>query len=173
VIDVVDADDRVIGQASRREIHVRGLPHRAAHVWVFDSRRRLLIQRRSAAKEEWPMAWTSSASGHVDAGESYEACAVRELAEEVGLTVELEFLVKLPASPETCHEHTALFTGESDDPPRIDPVEILSVEYREIEDLREQLEQEPGQFDPPFRSLLAWYLDRLDPGTGRPGHQAD
>jgi isopentenyldiphosphate isomerase len=35
VFDVVDADDGVIGQATRREVHAKGLWHRAVHVLVF------------------------------------------------------------------------------------------------------------------------------------------
>ncbi len=35
VFDVVDASDAVIGQATRREVHAKGLWHRAVHVLVF------------------------------------------------------------------------------------------------------------------------------------------
>jgi isopentenyl-diphosphate delta-isomerase len=35
VFDVVDGSDAVIGQATRREVHAKGLWHRAVHVWVF------------------------------------------------------------------------------------------------------------------------------------------
>jgi isopentenyldiphosphate isomerase len=35
VFDVVDGNDLVIGQATRREVHAKGLWHRAVHVWVF------------------------------------------------------------------------------------------------------------------------------------------
>jgi isopentenyldiphosphate isomerase len=35
VFDVVDANDAVIGQATRREVHAQGLWHRAVHVLVF------------------------------------------------------------------------------------------------------------------------------------------
>ena len=37
LFDMVDPDDRVIGQVTRGEVHARGLLHRAAHVFVFNS----------------------------------------------------------------------------------------------------------------------------------------
>ncbi len=106
LFDVVDADDRVIRQERRSVVHAQGLAHRAVHVFLFNSRGQLLVQRRSASKDEYPLTYTSSASGHVGAGETYEQCAPRELLEEVGIEAPLERLVKLPASPETAQEQT-------------------------------------------------------------------
>lgn len=85
VFDVVDAEDRVIGQATRGEVHRRGWWHRAVHVWVFDGDGRLFLQKRSMAKDTAPGRWDSSCSGHLDAGETYEAAVRRELGEEIGV----------------------------------------------------------------------------------------
>src|SRR5690606_34978196 len=60
IFDVCDADDRVVGQARRSDVHARGLLHRAVHVFVFNSRGELLVQRRSANKDEYPLCLTSS-----------------------------------------------------------------------------------------------------------------
>ena len=80
-----NALDRVIGHATRREVHARHLRHRAVHVFLFNPQGRLFIQKRAAGKDTFPLCYDSSASGHVDRGESYEACAARELEEELGL----------------------------------------------------------------------------------------
>ena len=122
LFDVVDVEDRVVGQATRSEVHARGLLHRASHVFVFNSGGQLLLQQRSATKDAHPLCWTSSCSGHLDASESYEVAARRELQEEIGLETDLEFLVKLPAGPKTSNEHTALFRANCDDPPSPDPI---------------------------------------------------
>ena len=55
VFDVVDRLDRVLGQAPRSQVHEQGLLHRAVHVFVFNSRGQLLVQRRSAEKDEYPL----------------------------------------------------------------------------------------------------------------------
>ena len=67
--DVVDLADRVIGRATRNEVHQKGLYHRAVHVLVFNSQGQLFLQKRSASKDTFPGKWDSSASGHLCAGE--------------------------------------------------------------------------------------------------------
>jgi isopentenyl-diphosphate delta-isomerase type 1 len=160
LFDVVDAGDRVIGRATRAEVHARGLLHRAVHVFLFNSAGELLLQRRSALKDEYPLCWTSSASGHLDAGEDYAAAAVRELREELGIAAELQYLTKLPASPETANEHTALFRAVSDERPVFPPEEIALVEFFRIEEVKPMIDDDPNTFSPPFRQLFEWYRRR-------------
>ncbi|MCE7861474.1 MAG: NUDIX hydrolase, partial [Chloroflexi bacterium CFX2] len=47
-LDVVNDKDEVIGQASRSDVHRRGLQHRGVHVFLFDAQGEMLIQKRSA-----------------------------------------------------------------------------------------------------------------------------
>jgi isopentenyl-diphosphate Delta-isomerase len=159
LFDVVDADDRVIGQERRSVVHARGLAHRAVHIFVFNSGGQLLVQRRSASKDEFPLTYTSSASGHVGAGETYEECAPRELEEEIGIEAPLEWLVKLPASPQTANEQTVLFRAVSDDIPIPNETEVASLTYFTLEELQALVTSDPGSFSPPFATLLRWYCD--------------
>src|SRR5271154_3794999 len=84
LFDVVDLDDRVVGQSPRRKVHARKLLHRAVHVLIHDINGHLFLQRRSMGKDTFPGCWDSSCSGHVDAGEDYIIAARRELGEELG-----------------------------------------------------------------------------------------
>ena len=86
IFDVVNERDEVIDRQPRSEVHRLGLKHRAVHVLVFNSRGETFLQKRSMTKDREPGKWDSSTSGHVDSGEDYDACAVRELREEIGLT---------------------------------------------------------------------------------------
>src|ERR1700722_12214933 len=88
IFDVVNERDEVTGQAPRREVHARGLWHRAIHVLVFNARGEVFLQKRSMKKDTAKGKWDSSSSGHVDTGEDYDTCAVRELREEIGLAVD-------------------------------------------------------------------------------------
>ncbi len=103
IFDVVNDHDEVIGQKPRNEIHRLRLKHRAVHVLVFNARGELFLQKRSMKKDCFPGTWDSSASGHLDSGENYDACAVRELKEELGLALEQapERLFKIGACAET------------------------------------------------------------------------
>ncbi len=93
LVDIVDDDDRVIATVTRAEMRAKRLQHRSVGIAVLSSDGRLLIHRRSADKDLWPGWWDIAAGGVVTAGESYEAAARRELAEELGVdAVELDYL---------------------------------------------------------------------------------
>jgi len=132
VFDVVDESDRVIAQATRREVHARHLRHRAVHILVFDLLGRLFVQKRAETKDTFPGHYDSSASGHLAAGENYDACAVREIQEELGLTVacrHLHRLLKLPATQETGWEFVWVYSVHGDYQPVINQQEIASGEF--------------------------------------------
>lgn len=147
VFDVVDAEDRVVRQATRGEIHRRGWMHRAVHVLVFDEAGRVFLQLRSRHKDTSPGKWDSSCSGHVDAGEGYDAAARRELGEELGIggaTGELVLLLTLTPRAETGWEFVRVYRLEYSGPFRLNSAEIedgrwitpamLIVEMREVPD---------------------------------------
>lgn len=163
IFDVCDADDRVVGTAPRSKVHAQRLLHRAVHIFVFNTRGELLLQRRSATKDESPLKLTSSASGHLGAGEDYEPAAVRELMEELGLNAPLEYVVKIPAGPETSYEHTVLYRTTTDVEPKPDPGEISGLEFASLADVRRRLKEDPWDFSGPFYVLLNWYLSTLTP----------
>src|SRR5262245_16291517 len=126
IFDVVNERDEVVGRQTRREVHRLGLMHRAVHVLVFNSQGQIFLQKRSISKDRQPGLWDSSASGHVDSGEEYDACAIRELHEELGLHIREtpRRLFKLAASPETDQEHVWVYQCEAEGPFELHPEEI-------------------------------------------------
>lgn len=157
IFDICDEEDNVIGQASRRDVHARDLLHRAVHIWVFNTAGELLVHRRTMTKDQYPDCFTSSASGHVDAGEDYLTAAHRELREELGLSGNLEFIVKLPAGANTAFEHTVLYALQTDSKPQPNRDEIASIAYQAVGEVIEEVNQYPDRFTPPFRELAIWW----------------
>ena len=160
LFDVCNRDDRVIGQARREDVHAQNLLHRAVHIWVLRTDGRLVVQRRSASKDQYPNGLTSSASGHLDSGEDYLDAAIRELGEELGLHgVELQYVVKLPARPETAYEHTVLYVTVTDAVLIPAVGEVAGLELHSLDDLKPLLSSpNGGNLTPPFRELLKWWL---------------
>jgi isopentenyl-diphosphate delta-isomerase len=157
IFDVVNELDQVIGKAPRHIVHRDRLLHRAVHILVFDTAGRVLLQLRSATKDEYPLCYTSSASGHVTDGETYDDTAIRELQEELGINGNLEYLTKLPASTDTAYEFTAVYRVISDQPVTPHPEEIAGIEWASWEELVRRLQTEPQRFSPPFREIIDWY----------------
>ncbi|MGC6426634.1 MAG: 16S rRNA (adenine(1518)-N(6)/adenine(1519)-N(6))-dimethyltransferase RsmA [Akkermansiaceae bacterium] len=110
MLAVVDENDEVIGSERRDVIHRDGLKHRAVHIFALNKKGEIFLQKRSRLKDKCPGLWDSSAAGHVDAGEEYEACAARELGEELGLfDHEVRKVGKLGAHANTGWEHVRLY----------------------------------------------------------------
>ena len=126
LFDVVNDHDEVIGQRPRSEVHRLGLKHRAVHVLIFNRRGDLFLQKRSLTKDCFPGTWDSSASGHLAPGETYDACAVREVREELGLELERppQRLFQIAACPGTGMEFVWVYRAEAEGPFALHPGEI-------------------------------------------------
>jgi 16S rRNA (adenine1518-N6/adenine1519-N6)-dimethyltransferase len=109
---VVDKNDRILRDASRSEVHANNLRHRAVHILIFNPAGEVYLQQRSRWKDRHPLRWDSSAAGHVVAAESYDETARRELEEELGISIPLKKISKLPASECTDQEFVWLYRGE-------------------------------------------------------------
>jgi isopentenyl-diphosphate Delta-isomerase len=154
--DVVDESDRVIGRELRAEVHRRGLRHRAIHVLVWDEGGRLFLQKRSMRKDSAPGAWDSSASGHVDSGESYEACAPRELREELGWTPMTgpEPLFKLEACADLGNEFVWIYRTRWDGRDfALNADEIDGGAWFTVEEVEANIARAPQTFARSFRYL--------------------
>ena len=126
IFDVVDPDDQVVDRRPRSVVHRLNLLHRAVHVLVFNRRGELFLQQRSLAKDCSPGLWDSSASGHLDSGEDYDTCALRELAEELGIRPQSApgRLFKLAASPETGFEFCWIYRLHHEGPFQLQASEV-------------------------------------------------
>jgi isopentenyldiphosphate isomerase len=148
IFDVVNERDEVIGHQPRSEVHRLGLMHRAVHVLVFNAAGQVFLQKRSMKKDRQPGLWDSSTSGHVDAGEDYDACAVRELREEIGLQLQTppERLFKLAVSAATDQEHVWVYRCRSEGPFRLDPEEIERGGWFGPEEVTRWMAERPQEF---------------------------
>jgi isopentenyldiphosphate isomerase len=148
IFDVVNERDEVIDRKPRSEVHRLGLMHRATHVLVFNTHGEVFLQKRSMKKDRQPGLWDSSASGHVDSGEDYDTCVVRELREEIGLQVSKvpERLFKLTASPQTDQEHVWVYRCEAEGPFQLHPDEIERGDWFEPEEVTRWMKERPQDF---------------------------
>ncbi len=152
--DVVDGDDRVVGRASRHDVHTQRLLHRAVHIFVFNRAGELFLQKRSRWKDAHPLRWDSSAAGHVDSGQGYDATAVRELREELGVEAAVSFVGALPASGMTGQEFVHLYRAEHEGPFVLAPSEIESGAFFPMPLIRRWVRARPQDFATGFIACL-------------------
>lgn len=158
-LDIVDANDRVVGRDTRARVHEAGHFHRSAHIVLFNSQGQVFIQLRSMSKDSGAGLWDTSAAGHVESGESYLECAVRELSEELGINVGRAALKRVATlSPQARNgmEFTRIFTVICDQPLSLQAEEIDDGRWLTPADLNAWIAADEGEFTEVFR--IIWPL---------------
>ncbi len=158
MFDVVNERNEVTGQLTRGEVHAKGLLHRAVHVFVINAKGMIYLQRRSHLKDVSPLKWDSSAAGHLDVGESYADCAIRETREEVGIEItSTELAAQLPAGTHTDHEFVELHIARHNGPMKCFPEEIAYGEWFMPDVVSDWVQARPQDFARGFISCWkAW-----------------
>ena len=155
--DWVDCHDRVIGVTTREDAHRLNLFHRAVHLYVRGEHGGLILQKRSLSKDLEPGRWTVSCSGHVDRGESFKEAAVREMEEELGVSIESSSLVDLlysAPSKGNGFEFVRSYEVTQQICPEYNPEEISEIREIELIELDIWLKKEPRQFASSFPCLF-------------------
>ena len=97
LIDILDKNEIKTGEtATRKEVHKKGLWHRAIVVAIINNNNEILLQQRSYNKEKNAGMWDISVAGHLSAGDTSKIGAIRELKEELNVDCtesELEYIL--------------------------------------------------------------------------------
>ena len=88
LIDVLDENGVKTGEIlTRKEIHKRGLWHRAIAVAVINEQNQILVQQRSFKKEKNTGMWDISVAGHISSGQDALSAASREINEVISVNL--------------------------------------------------------------------------------------
>ncbi len=89
VFDVLKETGEFEGRVeTRKDCHEKGLWHKAVAIFLINSKKQVLLQKRSASKKLWPNLWDMTAGGHVLAGEFGFEAIIREFKEELGVDID-------------------------------------------------------------------------------------
>ena len=185
---LVDSNDRSIGSASKMESHYGdGKRHRAFSVLLFDSKDRLLLQRRSLDKITFPGIWANSCCSHpldieeengdgVSSFDGVISAAKRKLDQELGIplsvTSEWDF-THIGRFEYSCrwdenwieHEIDHVLIVRADVEIAPNPNEIVETQWVELELLHEIINEEEwngGAIAPWFRMIHGLHLIGLE-----------
>jgi 8-oxo-dGTP pyrophosphatase MutT (NUDIX family) len=137
LVAVYDAAGQVTGAAPRGIVYGRGLWHAATGVLVRScDGERVVLHRRTADKLIFPGAWDCWAGGVVGPGEDPADAAVRELAEELGITgVPLEPLPVATFDDGKVRYHAFTYEARWDGPLRPQESEVAWVGWVSVNEL--------------------------------------
>ncbi|MFA6917876.1 MAG: NUDIX domain-containing protein [Candidatus Gracilibacteria bacterium] len=157
--DILDENGKQTGKTKlRAEVHRDGDWHKSVDIWIINPKDEVLIQKRSAQKESYPGLWEVSCSGHVNSGESSLDSAIRELMEELGVSVPKEKLQFLFEDKETNitnngtfinNEFKEVYLLELDleiEDYHVQKEEVETVKYINSTELENSIKQNPKEF---------------------------
>lgn len=157
LIDRVDLADRPVGLIPRGRVFDEHAAFRVVHVFIFDRRGRLAVQRLGRRHGRHPLQLGSSVAGYLHAGESYLEAAERRLREEVAVEAPLEKFGALRMPDEGSIKFITLYTTVAESPTVSEPGHVDSIEFRELADLDQQLLERPEDFTETFRRVYQFY----------------
>ena len=85
-MEILDERGAVVDVVGRDVMRAGNLRHRSVYIAVLDGER-LLVHQRASWKDVWPSRWDVAFGGVCGVGERWSEAAMRELAEEAGITV--------------------------------------------------------------------------------------
>ena len=139
---------------ARKKVHADGDWHRAVHIWLYNSRGELILQKRSDGKDTFPGRWDVSVGGHITSGDDVMHTAHKEVEEELGIKIDVSQLEKLATLATTargsspvggdfiCNEYKDLFLlkyeGSVSDL-KFSPDEVAAVDSKHWTQVKEDL----------------------------------
>lgn len=161
LVQIVDEKDEPVGEASLKQMHDQDLIHRVVRIMIEDDEGRILLQKRSSNKKRYPNCWDNSASGHVDVGESYEAAAKRELAEELGVAdLKLEEMgyYYSEATRYKSRKFNKIYRVRTNlTPKKLQSTEVVEVRWFNLEQIKKLILEHPDQMSDGLPDVISRY----------------
>ena len=166
LVVLVDEHDNQVGLMPKMEAHEKAVLHRAFSVFVFTAQGELMLQQRAATKYHSPLLWTNTCCSHQRDGETSLAAGKRRLQEEMGFVCDLtevfQFVYKAPFDNGlTEHELDHVMIGTYNGEPNINPEEVASHKWMSLEDVKNDMEDNPQQYTAWFKIIFKEYYHRL------------
>lgn len=149
---IVNDSDQIIGYRKKDQAYKEREMLRSVQIFVYNPKGDLYIQKRGKKKSRYPNYYCVSVAGHVEAGETYQKAAIRELKEELGLKkigeIKLISKEKISVGKGNC-SMAAFFIARTDEPITLQKEEVSNGNFYTIKDI-EQLILKKKRFTPSF-----------------------
>ena len=172
-IDILSSEGKPIGEVRlKSEAHKKGLWHASAQIWIVDSNKNVLLQKRAKTKDSYPDLWDISVAGHLSANDTPILAAQREVKEEIGIDLAVEqfhFLKrikrsKIPQKGFLDNEFNYLFVVNCDisiEALKLQKEEVAQVKLVPLKKFRKQLKETPELFVPHGKKYYEYIINEL------------
>lgn len=156
-VDIVDDNNEVIAQATRKQMRAENLRHRATYIVVHDGMGKILVQRRTNIKDFYPGFLDATAGGVVTQGENVLDSAKREAQEELGIAgVPFAEQGLFYYEDDNCRVWGGLFSCVSHGPFALQESEVAEVSWLTPEEISARCDE----FTPDSLKALSLWLTR-------------
>lgn len=167
---LVNTNDEPIGLMPKLEAHQKAVLHRAFSVFILNAKNQVMLQQRAHHKYHSPLLWTNTCCSHQRAGETNIQAGKRRLQEEMGIVAELKelfhFIYKAPFDNGlTEHELDHVMVGYYENEPEINLDEVESWKWMHIEEIRQDLQQNPDLYTVWFKIIFDEFYHYLEAHT--------
>lgn len=161
IVVLINDKGTVQKEFSRQEAHQKGFLHSIVVVYLFDKKGNILIQQRIDGR------FDHSAAGHVAKGEMYKQAAIRELAEEIGVSrrelIDLGMSTSREVHPERNEDiyHVFKIFGCNAKPGVLQDTEVKKVFWANPYQIYKKIQKDPKEkkYTGGFRESLAFILE--------------
>lgn len=156
---LLNENHQIIGTMDKLEAHQKGHLHLAFSIFVFNSKRELLIQQRAATKYHGANLWTNTCCSHPQWEENIEEAAIKRLKYEMDMQCKIDkiydFVYHARVENNLIeHELDHVFYGISDDSPICNAEEVQNFKWMSLDSLTEDVEQNSQNYTYWFKSIL-------------------
>lgn len=177
VIPVIDRHGNFVRSELRSVCENQGLLHPTVHLFLFDDKGRLLVQKRGAGKASSPGKLAQSVGGHVSISQhdpeniKLEWSLFKETHEELGIALKEHRLVwtfPYASNKGLNNEKVYLFEGRYDGKIRPNYSEVQWAAFFKMEDIKAQTKKTPELFSTSFLKDLEVYWAQQSLRRSRP-----
>jgi len=163
---LVDEQDNEVGIIEKMQAHIEGRLHRAISVFIFNSKKEMLLQQRADGKYHSARLWTNTCCSHPMPGETVADAATRRLKEEMGMNCVLResftFVYKALLDHQlTEYEYDHVFIGVTDEQPIPNPAEVAAWKYINAESLHADVLLSPEKYTEWFKICMRDYSKEI------------
>lgn len=168
---LVNEKDEIVGVGEKLETHREGLLHRAFSIFIFNSHRELLLQRRAPDKYHSGGLWSNTCCGHPRPGGQVIVDAQLRLKVEMGVDCQLDelgsFIYRADVGNGLVeHEFDHLLIGHSELDPNPNPEEAIGWRRVPLTTLRREIRDRPEDFTSWLRIIIDTQLHKFPVALG-------